>query len=293
MKILFSMLLVASTASADFATYDFQHSWDSEDSTTTRHLIGYGTTLNESEIGIKHGTYNVADANGSTNFNETRLFGSSNFSSGGIDGYVGTLYNSNWDTPSYDVTGWWTPIEPLYIEANTSGSIVETTNAINSEISLSSVGFSIDVMILDNVTVVGGFNSFSFSDGNTKNIFTTKFVYSFLSVDGLYAYVENKSFSNDFNPPEYFAPSELIRRMVFIGYNTSFLDRQFSLRSKYGIGSQTLPFAGSEFVDLLEIKITGSIGSNTRITGEFLTTGDKGDYPYRYNTITVGFEYYF
>jgi hypothetical protein len=295
MRYLIVLLLLISNANAsNHAVSDITYTFDSEDTTTQRILAGYSKDVDSWNFSGLLGTYKVDDNEGQRSFVETRGLFSTTFNAAMfLSGHISTL---NGDTGSH-INGSayfvYDPVDSWRYELSYERTLLDTVNAVDSDINVDTASLSVDYNLNEEWTAVGGYAHQFYTDSNSRSIVFGKLIYSPRRISGLNIQGFVKYSDSEFNPSEYFSPNNQMRMLVGIGFATPFIGERFVFRTSLLTGRQTNKFTSNSATDA-KIQINGSITNRFYMRLLYLYTNDNGEgFDYWYQSIHLNLKYSF
>lgn len=296
------LVVTFSTLAQVRATGEVVFSTDSDDTTVENYLIGGGHRGNKFDFDILVGTLTVTDfaqddLERVREFDQAKLKLSYRASEkyqafGWLSRIQGDSYNAIIGEGSLV----YVPNRTWRFEAGTGRSIVDSINAIDSIITVTSNSASVDWNFANDWTATASTVQQLFSDENTKSTYVARLIKTSSWLYGLNYQGYYRFSDSDFNPAQYFAPQSQHRAMAGIGYNRAFLNDKFLFRSTVLYGKQWDDFTDSKALEL-KLSVRGYVTDNFYSSVDYIYTNDNGNInsgvDYWYEVFYINLHYYF
>lgn len=284
------------------ATGEIMFSNDSDNTTVENYLIGGGHRGEKFDFDILIGTLTVTDfvqnnqervrdftqAKLKLSYRATKQFQSY--------GWVSKIQGDPYSAVIGEASAVYTPNRTWRFEVGAGRSIVDSVNAIDSNITVRSVSTSVDWNFEYDWTVTASTVQQLFSDENSRAIYVARLIKTSMQVYGLNYQGYYRFSDSAFNPAQYFAPQAQHRVMIGLGYNRAFVDDRFLFRSTLLYGNQWDDYATSKALEL-KLGVRGSITDNLYSSVDYIYTNDNGSVGsginYWYEVFYINLHYYF
>lgn len=176
---------------------------------------------------------------------------------------------------------------PIRLEESIDHGTIDSVKAFDAKIDYWSAGGSLDVELMKNFTITGGYWHRWSSDSNSRDLYVGRAVYSF--TDNFHAQYRYRGIRNRERVPEYYSPQYFDQHALLIGYADSFFDR---LRLKLWVGPVTQDDGFTTNIGALEnIRITWRLDDHWLIVANAEANQVGSGYQYVYSTIGISYDF--
>ena len=178
------------------------------------------------------------------------------------------------------------------VELYTEKSLIDSHNALNSELFFTTYGISADYEIIkDTLYTTGVLFTQNANDGNNRTGQVLQLIYYPQQLSGFYVKVRGRYRQADFNPPEYFTPDDYKRYDLLFGYRKYFDHGNWRVSAEAGPGKQYIDDVSESGFEY-KLNVYGWITQSMRIEVTYGSASDNGEYKYVYSWSELNFRYY-
>jgi hypothetical protein len=176
---------------------------------------------------------------------------------------------------------------PFRLEESIDHGTIDSVKAYDASIDYWAAGGSLDWEPVKNFTITGGYWSRWSSDGNNRELYVGRAVYSF--TDNFHAQYRYRGIRNRERVPEYFSPQFFDQHALLVGYADSFFDR---LRLKLWVGPVSQDDGFTTNIGALEdFRINWRIDDHWSIAARAEADQVGSGYQYVYSTIGITYDF--
>jgi len=282
------LLMLSGGIQAGTVTGDLEVTSDNEGLSTTRVLVGYQESVAGWDLGAKLGKFSIDSTVGDVEFNETRFTYHRKFDKQTtLYGYVGALRNSDWTLTTGAVTLAHRINKQWYVEGNVEKNLIDSFGAVNAEVAYTGYTVSADYKFTPQLVGVGIYSLSHLTDDNDKRAYEGRLIYDIQDVEGLSVQYHRRNVAYDFNPAEYFAPTNWTRNLVGVGYVTG--TGRWLFRGKLLTGPQDIEGDSGKFTEL-KLHLNYSVDEHMTMKvfhDRIQSTGSDYEYEWRWSGIRV------
>jgi len=178
-------------------------------------------------------------------------------------------------------------LKPFRLEESVDYGTIDSVKGYDAKIDYWSVGGSLDLDVLKNFTITGGYWHRWSSDSNDRDLFIGRAVYSF--TDNFHTQYRYRGIRNKEQVPEYYSPERFDQHALLFGYFDSFFDR---LKLKLWVGPVYQDDGFTSSVGALEdIRITWRIDDRWTLAARAEANQVGSGYQYIYSTIGITYDF--